>query len=81
MVNGVLFMIFGLGKRRTKFGRFIDKEEIKQIELEELTGLSRGTISKICNDKKYRPKFETVMKIKKALKQLGKSVPEDYFGM
>jgi transcriptional regulator with XRE-family HTH domain len=77
----VLFAMFGLGKNRTRFGRYIDQEEIKQIEIEELTGLSRGTISKLCNDKTYRPKLETVMKIKKALKQLGKSVHQDYFGM
>jgi transcriptional regulator with XRE-family HTH domain len=77
----VLFVIFGLGKKRTKFGLFIDQEEIKQIELEELTGLSRGTISKLCNDKSYRPKLETVMKIKNALKLIDKNMPDDYFGM
>jgi transcriptional regulator with XRE-family HTH domain len=76
-----MFGFFGLGKSRTKFGKFIDRKEITQIELERLTGLSRGTISKLCNDKDYRPKLSTVAKIKKALKQLGENVPDDYFGM
>lgn len=76
-----MFSFFGLGKKRTKFGKFIDRKEITQIELERLTGLSRGTISKLCNDDDYRPKISTVSRIKKALKQLGESVPDDYFGM
>lgn len=77
-----MFGFFGLGKNRTKFGKFIDRKEITQIEMERLTGLSRGTISKLCNDKGYRPKLSTVSKIKKALKQLGEQAPpDDYFGM
>lgn len=32
-------------------------------------------------DEEGRPKYSTVTKIKKALKQLGKSVPDDYFGI
>jgi transcriptional regulator with XRE-family HTH domain len=76
-----LFSFFGLGKDRTKFGRWLDRKDISQIELEELSGLSRRTISRLCNDKEYRPKLSTVARIKKALKQLGESVPDDYFGM
>lgn len=76
-----MFSFFGLGKDRTKFGRWLDRKEITQIELEELSGLSRRTISRLCNDKEYRPKFATVTRIKKALKQLGETPPDDYFGM
>ncbi|MEH6957210.1 helix-turn-helix domain-containing protein [Neobacillus drentensis] len=77
----MLFSFFGLNKKRTKFGRYLDKEEITQIEIEELSGLSRRTISRLCNDEEYRPKFETVTKIKKALRDLNRNVPDDYFGM
>jgi transcriptional regulator with XRE-family HTH domain len=77
----VMFSFFGLGKSRTKFGRWLDKEDISQIEIEELSGLSRRTISRLCNDLEYRPKFETVLKIKKALSKLNHNVPDDYFGM
>lgn len=76
-----MFSFFGLGKDRTKFGRYLDREGIKQIELEELSGLGRATVSRLCNDKDYRPKFETVTKIKKALKKLDREVPDDYLGM
>lgn len=76
-----MFSLFGLGKNRTKFGRWLDRSGITQSEIEESSGLSRRTISRLCNDKDYVPKFETVTKIKKALKELGESVPDDYFGM
>ena len=76
-----MFSLFGLGKSRTKFGRWLDRKEITQLEIEQRSGLSRGTISKLCNDKSYSPKFETVNRIKKALKELGESVPDDFFGM
>lgn len=76
-----MFSFFGLGKSRTKFGRWLDREGITQIEIERRAKLGRATISKLCNDSEYRPKFETVKKIRKALHQLGKDVPDDYFGM
>ena len=81
--EGVITVLnfFNVGKKRTKFGRWIDREGITQLEIEKRAKLSRGTISKLCNDKTYRPKHETITKIKKVLQQLGKDVPDDYFGM
>ncbi|MEK4970729.1 helix-turn-helix transcriptional regulator [Cytobacillus sp. FSL R7-0696] len=77
-----VFSFFGIGKSRTKFGRWIDKKEITQIEIEEKSGLSRRTISRLCNDKEYTPKISTVARIKKALKEIGEGYPpDDYFGM
>ena len=76
-----MFSFFGLGKSRTKFGRWLDREGITQLEIEKRAGLGRATISKLCNDKEYRPKFSTVTKIRKALRELGRDVPDDYFGM
>lgn len=76
-----MFSFFGLGKSRSKFGRLIDRKQISQIEIEELTGLSRGTISKLCNDETYRPKQSTVAKVKKAMEKLGEEVSDEHFGM
>ena len=76
-----LFQFFGLGKSRSKFGKFIDKRGITQIEIEKASGLSRGTVSRICNDDDYVPKYSTIAKIQKALKKLGENVPDDYFNM
>jgi transcriptional regulator with XRE-family HTH domain len=72
---------FGLGKRRTKFGRWLDREGIPQIELEERAKLGRATISRLCNDKDYTPRFETINKIRKALREIGRDVPDDYFNL
>ncbi|KZB91746.1 XRE family transcriptional regulator [Bacillus sp. VT 712] len=76
-----MFNLFGLGKKRTEFGNWLDSEGISQIELEEKAQLSRGTISRLCNDKEYRPKHSTLAKVRRGLKALGKDVPEDYFKM
>ncbi|KAA0780908.1 MULTISPECIES: transcriptional regulator [Bacillus] len=73
--------MYGLGKKRTKFGRFLDRNGIAQIELERTSKLSTGTISKLCNDKRYKPKFSTITQIIKGLKKLGKNVDEYDFWM
>lgn len=74
--------MFGLGKKRTKFGSYLDRNGIAQIELERTSKLSTATISKVCNDKKYRPKFSTIIQIVKGLKKLGKNIDErDFWDM
>ncbi len=73
--------VFGLGKKRTKFGRYLDSNGIAQIELERTSKLSTGTVSKLCNDKKYRPKFSTIIQIVKGMKKLGKNIDEQDFWM
>ncbi|WP_336821275.1 helix-turn-helix domain-containing protein [Bacillus thuringiensis] len=73
--------MFGLGKKRTKFGRYLDKNGIAQIELERTSKLSTATISKLCNEKKYRPKFSTIIQIVKGMEKLGKNIKEDEFWM
>ncbi|MEH7398065.1 transcriptional regulator, partial [Priestia megaterium] len=46
--------MLGLGKKRTRFGRWLDnQEDINQLELEKATKLSRPTISRLCNDRDY----------------------------
>jgi transcriptional regulator with XRE-family HTH domain len=74
-----MFSFFGLGKKRSKFGKWLDKRGIKQIEIEERSGLSRGTVSKLCNDDNYRPKFETILRVEKALRSLGFDVDRNKF--
>ncbi|MGZ0135660.1 helix-turn-helix domain-containing protein [Priestia megaterium] len=72
--------MLGLGKQRTRFGRWLDKQEdINQLGLEQATNLSRHTISRLCNDKQYIPKFSTVHKINRGLKRLKKDVKVEDF--
>ncbi|WLR41318.1 helix-turn-helix domain-containing protein [Bacillus carboniphilus] len=72
--------MFGLGKSRTKFGRWLDKQEdINQLKLEKASQLGRPTISKLCNDKDYKPKYSTIVKINKGLNKLGKDIDVEKF--
>lgn len=73
--------MFGLGKKRSKFGIWLDKQEITQSELAKRSSVGDMTISRLCNDKDYMPKYSTITKIRKALSQLGHDLPDDYFGM
>lgn len=73
--------VFGLGKKRSKFGKWLDKQGITQGELEKAAKLSRGTISKLCNDKTYIPKFSTITQIIRGLKKLGQNIHENDFWM
>jgi DNA-binding XRE family transcriptional regulator len=76
-----MFSFFGLGKPRSKFGKWLDRAGISQIDLAKKARISRTTISNLCNDEDYRPKFETVMKIKRALESFGHDISDDYFNM
>jgi len=71
--------LFGLGKPRTKFGKWIDREDIEQIELEKKSGLSRRTVSRMCNDKEYSPKYSTFHKLQKGLDKMGYDVDYEDF--
>ena len=72
--------MLGLGKKRTSFGKWLDKQEdINQLKLEEATNLSRHTISRLCNDKNYIPKFSTIYKMNRGLKKLKKRVKVENF--
>lgn len=42
--------MFGLGKERSKFGRFVDKNGISHGELVKKSGVSKDTVTKACND-------------------------------
>lgn len=74
-----MFSFFGLGKSRSKFGRWVDQNGIVQSDIAKKSGLSNTTISTMCNDKEYVPKLETWIKVQKALKSLGYNVDRDDF--
>ncbi|WP_129691477.1 helix-turn-helix domain-containing protein [Gottfriedia acidiceleris] len=66
-------MIWGLGKKRTKLGRFLDSNGYEQKDLEKAAKLSQPTVTKLCNDDDYIPS-QTVMK--KVLTAIRKIKPE-----
>ncbi|MDA1770996.1 helix-turn-helix transcriptional regulator [Bacillus cereus] len=74
--------MFGLGKPRSRFGKFLDKNGISQQDVVRKSGVNRGTISRICQGNAFQPSLKNGNKIIKALKQLtNKDVHYDDFWM
>jgi hypothetical protein len=70
---------FGIGKRRSKFGRWIDSKGITQEEIRKRTKLGNGTLTSLCNDANYVPRISTWVKVQRALKSMGYDVDRDKF--
>lgn len=64
---------FALGKRnRSKFARFLDENGISQQDVANKSGVSKSTISRLCQADTFSPTMKTAAKIVKALRQLTK---------
>lgn len=74
-----MFSFFGLGKSRSKFGRFLDKHSISQQEIADESGVSKSTISRLCQPEEFEPTMSNAKKIIKALKNFGYPVDYDDF--
>lgn len=60
----------GLGKKRTRLGRFLDRNGITQGWLEKNTGLGEATVGRMCGDIEYRPTERTKSKVVSALQKV-----------
>jgi hypothetical protein len=62
------------GKRRSKYGRFVDKYlgYGGQERIVEYSGLTRNTVSRVCNDENYNPPKATLKLLIDAAKFLTK---------
>lgn len=69
---------FGLGKNRSKLGKYLDQHGISQKELEK-SGVSQATISRLCSDEDHQPTIGTARKIVNFLKKFDGSVKYDDF--
>lgn len=71
----------GLGKSRSKLGRYIDRNSINQSELEK-AGISKGTVSRLCSSNSHQPNLKTAKKILTFLKKYDKSLDyKDFFDL
>ncbi|WP_105101323.1 helix-turn-helix transcriptional regulator [Microbulbifer pacificus] len=71
--------MFGIGKKRTDLGRWLDKNGYSQEELVEESGVSRNTISKACSDSNYYPSIKVMKKILKAVREVDPELTIDDF--
>jgi predicted transcriptional regulator len=70
---------FGLGKKRTLLGKWLDKRGIAQEWLRKKTKLNKATVSDICNDEERMPSGKTMIKVLKALREIDPNVKQDDF--
>lgn len=74
--------MFGVGKKRSKYGEFLDRHGIEQEEIRKLTKLNKDTVSKACNE--TNPRLRSITKdslIKAAAKLSGKEISRtDFWG-
>ncbi|CAI8885261.1 MULTISPECIES: helix-turn-helix domain-containing protein [Bacillus] len=69
-------------KPRSNLGKFLDNHNIKQVDLAQKSGVSEGTISKLCRANTFYPSFKNGQKIIKALKRMThKEIHHDDFWM
>jgi predicted transcriptional regulator len=71
--------MFGIGKPRTKLGKWLDKRGITQSWLMKETGLNKNTISDLTSDKDRSPTLKTIQKVIKALKKVDPGVKSNDF--
>ncbi|MED3976788.1 helix-turn-helix transcriptional regulator [Priestia megaterium] len=71
--------MFGIGKPRTKLGKWLDKRGITQSWLMKKTGLNKNTISDLTSDKDRSPTLKTMQKVIKALKEIDPKVNSNDF--
>ena len=72
---------FGLGRPRTKFGEWMERNKITQEELARRSGVPRGTISDLARDKDRRPNWRTEKRLMQTLRQYDSEVSaEDFWG-
>jgi predicted transcriptional regulator len=73
--------MFGLGKPRGKFGKWLDRNGINQSEVAKKAKVSNDTISRMCRPDSSPPKISTWVKIQRALKSMGYEVDQQDFWM
>lgn len=71
--------MFGIGKSRTKLGKWLDKRGITQSWLMKKTGLNKNTISDLTSNKDRSPTLKTIQKVIKALKEIDPKVNSNDF--
>jgi hypothetical protein len=75
--------MFGLGKKRSKLGRFLDANGLNQEWLVKESKLSRDAVSRLCSGEQDPEKLHVKTKSKaiSALRKNGYDVRSDHFWM
>lgn len=72
--------MYGLGKDRSRLGKFLDTIKKNQRWLTELSGVSRNEVSRLCDGKNtIQPQAQTVQRIISSLRKHGYDVQASDF--
>lgn len=73
-------MLWWKNPKRSKFGKWLDKEGITQIDFADKCKVSSRTIWKLCNDKEYIPSPVILKKVMSYAKKIdGSKKTNDFF--
>jgi transcriptional regulator with XRE-family HTH domain len=68
-----------LGKKRSKLGKWLDRNGYNQEDLVNEAKISRNTASKLCNDHEYIPGPSIMKKVLKAIRRIDPNAKADDF--
>ncbi|MDQ0188253.1 helix-turn-helix transcriptional regulator [Alicyclobacillus cycloheptanicus] len=70
---------FGLGRPRTRFGKWMEEQGVTQEELSQKSGVSRGTISRLASKDDARPGWRNRKKLREALRAYDEEYADDFW--
>jgi putative transcriptional regulator len=74
--------LFGLGKKRSRFGKYLDRNSIAQQEISDESGVSKSTISRLCHPNETEPTLGVAKKIINALRKYDSNIDyKDFWDM
>lgn len=71
--------MFGIGKNRSKLGRWMDKRGITQQWLCKKAGINKDTATRAASSDAYSPNLKTANKIIRALHEIDPNVKHEDF--
>ena len=71
--------MFGLGKPRSRLGRWVDRNLGSQKELQDLCGIDKNTSTSVCSTNGHKPNQSTRARIIMGLRNAGFNVDEEDF--
>jgi predicted transcriptional regulator len=71
--------MWGLGKPRSKLGKYIASMGISVSELSKESKVNRNTLGKACADQDYIPSGNSIQKIIRALRKIDPSISANKF--
>jgi transcriptional regulator with XRE-family HTH domain len=74
--------MWGIGKPRSKLGKWIDRNGLEQQDLVKAAKVSKNTVSRACNEIDYVPRQDVMKKLLKAIRQVNPSAKmSDFWDM